>query len=213
MSAQVTIADYGVGNLLKVARAVSEAGGSPLVSGDATEIVKADRLILPGVGAFSHGMQGLREQGLVDAVLGFIERERPFLGICLGMQMMLSESEEFGHQEGLGLIDGQVRAIPNTAEDGTPHRIPLVGWMPLQPAPGADWSRTPLRAISPGSTAYFVHSFAAHPEDPEHRMAETDYNGRTVCAAVVRDHLIGCQFHPEMSGQVGLQLLADFVVG
>lgn len=211
MSTGVTIVDYGVGNLLKVTRAVSEAGGTPSVSADATAIANADRLILPGVGAFSHGMQGLRDLGLVDAVFEFIKQERPFLGICLGMQMMLSESEEFGRHEGLDLIAGRVSPIPKSTQNGTPHRIPLVGWMPLQPAPGADWSATPLRSVAPGDTAYFVHSFAAAPVDANHLLAETDYNGRRVCAAVARDHLVGCQFHPEMSGRVGLQLLADFV--
>ena len=136
MSARVTIADYGVGNLLKVARAVDEAGGTPRLGGDFAAIADADRLILPGVGAFSHGMRGLADRGLVDAIHAFVKTGRPFLGICLGMQMMLGESHEFGAHAGLDLIAGTVCAIPKTTGDGNRQgRAPtLSAALPGRPA-------------------------------------------------------------------------------
>ena len=135
------------------------------------------------------------------------------MGICLGMQMMLEASEEFGMHEGLGLIPGNVVAIPPTATDGKPHKIPHIGWNDLlPPTPGTDWNETILAGVSPGTAVYFVHSFAAVPASPEHRLADCDYDGRIISAAVKFGNLYGCQFHPEKSGEAGLRILKNFLL-
>lgn len=208
---QVTVIDYGVGNLLSVSRALAHVGAEPMVTDDAEIIAKAQHLILPGVGAFAHGMQGLQARGLDKLVIAHAKSGKPLLGICLGMQMLLDESEEFGTYAGLGLIPGTVAAIPNTDANGHPHRIPHIGWNGLQVPTGGTWQGTLFETIKPGDCVYFVHSFAANPANPAHRLADVDYNGRTVCAAVKKDNVMGCQFHPEKSGEVGLAILKHFV--
>jgi glutamine amidotransferase len=208
---KVTIVDYGIGNLLKVSRAIGAAGGDAIITSDPNHIRSAERLILPGVGSFPHGMEGLHSMDLLEPIDQFQLTERPFLGICLGMQMMLSESEEFGHHLGLDMIPGQVKAIPKTTLANESHKIPLIGWMPLMPSAEGKWKSTPFATTDPMASAYFAHSFAAEPADPNHRLAEVDYNGREICAAIGRDNVFGCQFHPEMSSAVGLSILARFI--
>lgn len=206
----VVVIDYGVGNLLSVSRALAQIGAKPSVTGDADEIAKAHHLILPGVGAFAHGMQGLAKCGVDKLVIAHARSGKPLMGICLGMQMLLDESDEFGLHKGLGLIPGQVSAIPNTAADGAPHRIPHIGWNALEIPNGGAWGGTLFDDVAPGDCVYFVHSFAANPSTPAHRLADVDYNGRKICAAVQRGNVMGCQFHPEKSGDVGLGILKRF---
>ena len=214
MSVAVAIVDYGVGNLLSVGRAVAAAGGEPRLVGTPGEIAAAERLLLPGVGAFGHCMAVLRERGLIEPIRAFAATGRPFLGICVGMQVMLEVGTEFGRHDGLGLIAGTVEAIPATGADGTSHKIPHIGWSPLaRPAGGRAWAGTLLDGIPADSSVYFVHSFAAQPALPAHRLADTDYHGRAIAAAIGRDNLAGCQFHPEKSGPVGLRILANFIQG
>lgn len=208
---RVVVVDYGLGNLLSVMRALAEVGAEPVLSDNPAEIAAADRLTLPGVGAFGDGMEGLRARGLIEPLQAFAAAGRPFLGVCLGMQLMMDESEEFGRHAGLGLIPGRVVKVPATTTDGRTHRIPHIGWRGLTPAPHADWAGGVLDGVQPGEATYFVHSFMAEPEIPAHRLADCVYGGRTVAAVVRRDGLIGCQFHPEKSGPVGLRILANFV--
>ena len=210
MAARVVVVDYGLGNVLSVTRAFDRVGAEPLLSSDPGSVEKADRLVLPGVGAFRGGMAGLAAAGLTEAVLRFAERGRPFLGICLGMQMMLDVSEEFGNHAGLGIIPGRVIPVPAQGKDGTPHKIPHIGWNELVPA-GAGWDGTILKDLPSKAAVYFVHSFMAKPRDPAHRLADCDYNGQRVGAVIRRDHLYGCQFHPEKSGSVGLKILDNFM--
>lgn len=208
----VGIVDYGVGNLFSVSRAIEHCGARPLLISSPADIEAARWLILPGVGAFSDGMAGLRGLGLIEPIRRYAVSQRPFLGICLGMQMMMDWSLEFGRHEGLGLIPGGVVPIPSCDTAGTPHKVPLVGWSGLEiPTHGTGWDGTLLSATAPGSTAYFVHSFMAAPENEADRLADTDYGGIRVCAAVSRGHITGCQFHPEKSAEVGLGILKTFL--
>jgi imidazole glycerol-phosphate synthase subunit HisH len=163
------------------------------------------------VGAFADGMAGLRERGLIEPVRQFAASRRPLLGICLGMQMLLSSSEEFGQHEGLGLIAGRVLAIPSTGIDGAPHKIPHIGWAGLEASQGAAWDGSILRDVRPGSTVYMVHSYTAVPDDLTHRLADCRYDGRLISAAIRAGEVYGCQFHPEKSGPVGLRILATFL--
>lgn len=212
MSARVTVVDYGLGNLFSVSQALRYCGAEVQVSNAIEEIVRADRLVLPGVGAFADGMRNLAAAGLDEAVRRYVEAERPFLGICLGMQMMFEHSEEFGNHAGLSLLPGSVVAIPPTGADGRPHKIPHIGWNALRTPDGAaDWKTPLLEGIAAESYVYFVHSFMAAPDNPAHRLADTHYDGRAVAAVVGRGNLLGCQFHPEKSATVGLTILGNFL--
>ena len=210
----VTIVDYGMGNLFSVSRAVERCGAEAVLTDTAAGIDDAKWLILPGVGAFADGMQGLRSRGLVEPLRRYAASQRPLLGICLGMQMMLEVGLEFGTHEGLGLIAGRVESVPTLTASGERHKVPHIGWSGLQLPPGRNgWNNTILRDIAPGAAAYFVHSFMAVPTDPANRLADADYDGVVVGAAIARDLVVGCQFHPEKSGEVGLAILGTFLEG
>lgn len=212
MKRAVTVIDYGVGNLFSVARALDHCGAKTLLAEDGRQIEAADLLLLPGVGSFANGMAELRGRGLVEPLRRFAHSGRPFLGICLGQQLMFDASEEFGEHAGLGLIPGKVCAIPPRGGDGRPHKIPHIGWNALQPvARGTPWSDSLLRGVQSGSCMYFVHSFTAFPEHESDRVADCDYDGCRISAVVKRDNLHGCQFHPEKSGETGLRVLRNFL--
>lgn len=210
MSGKVTVIDYGIGNLFSIANALRHCSADMELTGDPAAVAGADRLILPGVGAFRDGMDGLHRRGLAEAISAFIARERPFLGICLGMQMMLDRSEEFGLYEGLGLIPGSAVRIEATGAEGRPHKIPHIGWSELARS-GRPWEGTLLEGISEGECAYFVHSYTAVPDGEEYRLADTFYDGRRLSAVIARGHVYGTQFHPEKSGAYGLKMLNTFL--
>lgn len=210
MSVPVTVLDYGIGNLLNVVRALQHCGAAVQVADKATaEAAQASRLVLPGVGAFGDGMAELRARGFDDLVRGFAATGRPFLGICVGLQMMFEASEEMGEHAGLGLLRGRVVPVPATGADGQPHRVPHIGWRRLEPA--RPWDGTILAEVQPGERAYFVHSFSAQPADEAVRLADVQYDGLRLCAAVQQGNLTGCQFHPERSAHAGLGMLRRFL--
>jgi glutamine amidotransferase len=204
--------DYGVGNLLSVQRALEHCGATVTVTDDHEILLASPRVILPGVGAFANGMKELRRQGLDDIALEIAARGIPLLGICLGMQMLLDESEEFGVCPGLGLIPGKVVPVPPVTSLGQPQKIPHIGWNSLvlcasRQAEGASL----LRNVKPGDAVYFVHSFMAEPADSDHRIADCQYGGVRISAVIGRGNVLGCQFHPEKSGLVGLNILRAFL--
>jgi glutamine amidotransferase len=213
-AAKVTVIDYGIGNLLNVVRALQHCGAVVSVLERATQLTDLpDRLVLPGVGAFADGMLGMRARGFDDLVKRFASLERPFLGVCVGAQMLFEIGEEFGHHAGLGLIPGRVMSVPDTDACGNPQRIPHIGWSALEkPACGRDWENTLLGNTEPMEPMYFVHSFAPVPTDEAHRLADTYYNGVRICAAVANGSIYGCQFHPERSGPAGLAVLKSFLL-
>lgn len=211
-TSEVAVIDYGMGNLLSVRRGLEHCGATVVVTSDHDEILAARRVVLPGVGAFADGMAELRRRGLDAVVRELADRATPLLAICLGMQMLLDESEEFGTNNGLGLIPGRVIQVPATRADGRPQKIPHIGWNSLEPAEGRkSWEGTCMREVRPGSSAYFVHSFMAAPSSPEHRIADCLYGGVPVSAAIGHASILGCQFHPEKSGEVGLAILRAFL--
>lgn len=211
MKRSVTVVDYGIGNLLSVRRAFEACGTDVQVTDRATDIDRAERLVLPGVGAFAIGMRGLRERGLVESVRQFGFSGRPLLGICLGMQLLAARSEEFGDHEGLGLVPGRVVAIPSTGSDGRPHKIPHIGWTRLvRPQGPGSWDNSILSDLAEGSYVYVVHSFTVVPDHQGHRLADCYYDGRMIAGAVRNGSIYGCQFHPEKSGAVGLSIVRQF---
>ncbi len=211
MPPQVTIVDYGSGNLFSVVRALEYCGATAVASGEPAAIEAAERLLLPGVGAFADGMQGLRERGLVEPLRRYAASGRPLLGICLGMQMLATSSQEFGHHEGLGIVPGQVVPVPALDVDGTPQKIPHIGWAELQPWSPGGWQHSVLDGTLPDTAMYLVHSFHLVPDAPSDGLAVCLYGGHRITAAVQRGATMGVQFHPEKSGPAGLQLLRRFL--
>lgn len=210
---QITIVDFGMGNLLSVIRAVEFCGAKAFVTTEPSHILNASRLILPGVGAFRDGMRELGLRNLVAPIRQYCKSERPLIGICLGMQMLFTESDEFGKTDGLDLIRGKVTAIPNTGINGEWHKVPHIGWNELFESFPGRWKETIFRSTRERSTVYFVHSYTATPENTDERLADTYYHGRLIAAAVQKGNILGCQFHPEKSGTVGLGILSEFING
>ena len=199
----LAVVDYGAGNLRSVLHALTSLGVENLrVVRAAHELKGADKVILPGVGAFGAGMNQLRAQGLVEPIQDIVAAGTPTLGICVGMQFLFESSDEMGTHEGLGLLKGHVTRFPSRADLKVPH----MGWNQLQPT-----GESPLtEGLNPGSFAYFVHSYYCVPDDPHDVLLTSDY-GFPFAAAVQRGELYGVQFHPEKSQRTGLQLLANFV--
>lgn len=197
------IVDYGLGNLRSVAGAIERLGWTPVVSDHAGELARCDKLLLPGVGAFGDGMRNLRERGLVEQLTALVLEERkPVLGLCLGAQLLVSESEEFGTHEGLGWIEGSVRRL----DPGDGLRVPHVGWNELRQT-----GESVLFAdVADGALFYYVHSFVIEPADRSVVKGETDY-GRPLTAVLERNNVYGTQFHPEKSQLDGLTLLGNFL--
>lgn len=209
----VTVIDYGIGNLHNVVRAFEHCGAEVVVAETPAAITAAERLVLPGVGAFADGMAELAARGMVEPIRAYAAAGKPFIGICLGMQLMFESSTEYGSHAGLGLIPGEVVAIPAAGPGGHPRKIPHIGWNALLPAGAPDpfGPASLLGRLAPGTATYFVHSFMAVPADPATRLAECDYDGERICAAIRRENLYGCQFHPEKSGEAGLDIIRSFL--
>lgn len=212
MNTEITLIDYGVGNLFSVARALEHCGARVVTSADPEVVRRAARILLPGVGAFGNGMRLLTEKGLDLALREAVARGAEVLGVCLGMQLLFDSSDEFGLGQGLGLIPGKVVGIPAQRADGSPLKIPHIGWSNLLLPPGrADWDGSLLEGTRVATPMYFVHSFMGCPDDPAHRLADCLHGDTRVAAVIGRDNVWGAQFHPEKSGEAGLHVLRRFV--
>jgi imidazole glycerol-phosphate synthase subunit HisH len=197
----IAIIDYGMGNLRSVEKAFEHVGHEAVVTSDPDTVDAADKVVLPGVGAFEDAMAELRRRKLVDPVLGAIDGGRPFLGICLGLQLLFDVSFENGRHEGLGVLAGKVVRF----ELPKPYTVPHMGWNQLlirRPAPI-------LAGIEEGTQVYFVHSYYVVPDDPEVTATETDY-AEPFCSMIWRDNVFATQFHPEKSQAAGLAMLRNF---
>ena len=198
----IAIIDYDAGNLKSVEKALIALGEEVIVSRDSSEILQADKVILPGVGSFGDAMNNLDRFGLVDTIKNVVAKDTPFLGICLGLQLLFKESEETPGAEGLNLLPGKIFKIP--AKEG--FKIPHMGWNSLKIKPD-----TCLFAQIPdGAYVYFVHSYYLKAEDPDIVAATTEYSTH-IHAAVEQGNIFACQFHPEKSSEVGLQILKNFI--
>jgi glutamine amidotransferase len=194
---KIHIVDYGLGNLFSVCSAIKKIGYEPVVANNFQELSEADFIVLPGVGAFEKGMQLLQEKGFANTILTHVEKGRPILGICLGMQMFFDSSEENGFSKGLGLIPGEVKKIIGNQQSKI--KAPHIGWSLL------NCSSYTMASVINKKFMYFVHSY--HPLSEKYCIAHTDYQGINITAMVNKDNVWGCQFHPEKSGTDGLQLL------
>ena len=198
MSDKITIIDYGMGNLYSVCNAIAAVGGEPIVTSDKEVIAAAEKIILPGVGAFGDCMANLHKSGLIPVIMDALNSGKPFLGICLGMQVLFEGSDEAPGVAGLGFFKGQVKYLT------TAYKIPHMGWNKLELA-----SPSPLMKDAAGQYVYFVHSFHCVPEDKSIITAICDY-GMEVTASVGRGNVQAFQFHPEKSSRVGAGLLRAF---
>ncbi len=226
MNDTIIIIDYGASNIRSVQKAFEHIGAKTQLTADPDVVRQADKLVLPGVGAFGSGMDGLRRRSLSPAIHEAVRRGVPFLGVCVGMQLLFDESEEMGIHQGLGLLSGKVKRFPkqlsmvngqwlmvNEADDASENRqssivnlkIPHMGWNQLEPA----WEHPLLRGVQPGDYAYFVHSYYCEPVEATAVLAWTDY-GFPFASVVAENNVFGLQFHPEKSQGVGLRILENF---
>jgi glutamine amidotransferase len=202
----IAIIDYGMGNLRSVQKGFERVGCEAVVTADPKTVLEADKIVLPGVGAFPDCMRNLEEGGFIEPLLRVIREGRPFLGICLGLQLLFTESEEFGVHRGLDVIPGRVVRFPDgMAENGEKLKIPHMGWNQL----GVRRCPPAFAGIESGSNFYFVHSFYVVPEDAGVVATTTTY-GIEFCSAVWKDNIVATQFHPEKSQEKGLQILKNF---
>lgn len=198
----VAIVDYGVGNLFSLKSSLEAIGENVIVTGDKNEIQDAERIILPGVGAFEDAALKLKNSGLGEVIISEAKKGKPIMGICLGMQLLLEKSFEYGEHEGLGLIKGEIRPIENIIPKDL--KVPHIGWNSLKFRGGKNEI---FKYLNDGDFVYFVHSY--HAENCPGIIATSEY-GAELTAAVAKDNVYGCQFHPEKSGEIGLKILKAF---
>lgn len=196
-------------NLFSVQHACECIGIHSYITSDIDLIMQSDGVILPGVGAFGDAMANLKRLDLVNPIKDFIESEKPLMGICLGMQLLMSDSEEFGEHKGLNIIPGTVAKFPNKDSEGNIIKVPQVGWNGIYHGDNF-WDETPLQNIRQGEFMYFVHSFYAVPEDKIVTLSVTEYEGTKFCSSIAWKNVFAFQFHPEKSAQEGIKIYRNW---
>lgn len=207
---KVVVVDYDMGNLFSVEQACSNVGLETIISNDAQQILAADGIILPGVGSFKEAMNHLENYGLIPVLQDVAAKKKPFLGICLGMQLLFEESEEFGNTKGLGLIKGKVVKFPETSESNV-VKIPQINWNKIHFPDAMNAFNNPLlKDTRNHEYMYFVHSYYVVNDEPSTISCLTNYAGVEYCSGVYKDNIMAFQFHPEKSAGEGLKIYANF---
>jgi glutamine amidotransferase len=209
MRKNIVIVDYGLGNLFSIEQACKHLGYSTTLSSDPGIILGASNLILPGVGSFEIAMKQLIAFNLIETLTTFVKTGKPIMGVCLGMQLLFDESNEFGKHNGLGFIKGKVIKFPKIV-DNQKICIPHIGWNNIYKSE-LEWESTPLVNIKNESLMYFVHSYYVQPESNENILTRTNYAGLEFCSSIKKDNIFGFQFHPEKSGKEGLMIYDNFL--
>ena len=204
-SIEVAIVDYGISNLHSVVGACERVDIQSQITSDPNLVTKARAVILPGVGAFGEAMSRLHRLGLVDAISEIVDAGKPLIGICLGMQLLFESSEEFGVHKGLGIISGHVRRFENTGDFPHRNRVPQIGWNKIIESSQA-WEGTLLHRTRPGEFMYFVHAYYVKPTNTDIILSETEYADITYCSTLKCENITAFQFHPEKSGEAGLEI-------
>lgn len=212
MSKRVIIIDYQLGNLFSVNQALINIGLDVIITTNHHDIQTADAIVLPGVGAFKDAMSNLNEMGLTQPIKDFVASGKPFLGICLGLQLLFTQSEEFGSSEGLNIISGEVIRFISTETNGATVKVPQIAWNTINQPRGLSWEDTPLMGIKDGEDMYFVHSYYVKPVEDTVVLTQTTYGGLTYASSVLKENIFACQFHPEKSAGEGLKLYKNWAV-
>ncbi len=205
---KVVIVDFELGNLFSVIHTCLHIGLDPIVSNKKEDITSADALILPGVGAFGYAMDRLEKLDLIYPIKDFIQTGKPFMGICLGMQLLFSESEEFGHHKGLDIIKGEIIKFPVTDTNGEKIKIPQIGWNQIYQKENGqdDWQASPLQDLENHQYMYFVHSYYARPENKSCILSLTNYSNVEYTSSIISGNVFATQFHPEKSAEKGINI-------
>jgi len=204
---KIVVIDYGIGNVQSIVNVLNQFKDIEIILSDKkSDILGADGIILPGVGAYRKAMEELIRRELPDTLKKCILLKKPFLGICLGMQLLFDSSEEFGITNGLGFIKGKVKYFPNTIDDKLPH----ISWNSIYRS-SINWDKSIFKDIDSGDDFYFVHSCICKPENKNIILSETEYGGIEFCSAIQKDNIYGCQFHPEKSARNGIKVMSNFV--
>ena len=208
---RVGIIDYGAGNIRSVFNGFKRVGNPAKIVRTPEEVEESDLLVIPGVGAFADGMNGLKKRKLINPIVEHVNKNKPILGICLGMQLLMSNSEEFGSNAGLDIIKGSVVKFkdPSIVKE-VGYVVPQIGWNTIKFAKNQEWEGSILKNVPDLSEVYFVHSYHPAIEDPSVIQAETVYGGQKFCSSFRKNNVYGTQFHPEKSGEIGLQILDNF---
>lgn len=208
MKPNIVIIDYGLGNLFSVKQAFMHLGVIPKITSDRSEISNADAIVIPGVGAYKCAMDNMREAGIIDIIKEKVEKGVPFLGVCLGLQLLFTESEEFNSTQGLDLIKGKVVKFSSCSET----RIPQIGWNSLEKKDTKSWKKSPLEGISSDNYFYFVHSYYVIPSNASVVLSNTTYGCNTYVSSIQYENIFACQFHPEKSGELGLKIYNNWLI-
>lgn len=206
----VAIIDYEVGNLFSVKQACLTFGVNAFLTSNPKEIMAADKVILPGVGAFGRSMENLKKFELDKVLNDYVGMGKPLMGICLGLQLLFESSDEFGHHEGLGLLKGSVNRFPSLDTNGDKLLVPQISWNKAKAANLDLWNKSPLKSLSSETYFYFVHSYFVTPKE-NIELSTTNYGGLTYCSSIIKDNIFAVQFHPEKSGEKGLEIYKNWL--
>jgi|SRR6185312_1112158 len=210
MKPAVVIIDYQLGNLFSVKQACEWLGHRAIISSDPETLLSADFAILPGVGAFADAMKNLQSIGFQDAILQFIKSGKPFMGVCLGLQLLFDWSSEFGRTEGLGIIPGSIEKFEVQNQGGHIYKVPQIQWNCIHEPFSKVWENTALQSCKSGEYMYFVHSYYAVPSDNKYLLSNTIFGNKMYCSSVLKDNVFATQFHPEKSGLQGVNIYKDW---
>ena len=206
---KVAIIDYNLGNLFSVYHACASLGYNPKITNQKTDVIDADYLILPGVGAFGDAMDTLKRLDLVAPIKEYIATGKPFLGVCLGLQLLFTESEEFGNHKGLNIVEGVVHKFPSIDKMGNILKVPQIEWNQIFLTDKTKWEKSPLNCCKNGDFMYFVHSYYVLPSNKSVVLSTTTY-GLEYCSSIISNNIFACQFHTEKSGQHGIEIYKSF---
>lgn len=210
MSKKVVIIDYSLGNLFSVKQACDTVGINAKISSSKKDIDEADALILPGVGAFIEAMQNLESLDIVDTIKSNVSNGKPIFGVCLGLQLLFSKSEEFGSGNGLDLIAGTIKKFPESV-NGKKIRVPQIAWNKIHEHKQS-WTNTPLKDINQDEFMYFVHSYYVDPTEESCILTKTNYEGMEYCSGILQDNIFATQFHPEKSAEKGISIYKNWAI-
>lgn len=207
---KIAIIDYGMGNLFSVQHACQHNGLTAFLSSEKEQILNSDAIILPGVGAFGDAMTNLIKLDLIGPITDFIQMNKPLMGICLGMQLLFTESEEFGIHKGLNVLPGYIQKFQQPKLQEKKIKIPQIGWNKIIRPKNREWQNTPFSEIQDEEYMYFIHSLYAVPENNNSILSLTDYDGISYCSSILEKNIFAVQFHPEKSAKDGIQIIKNF---